>query len=111
MKQGTPYKQYIDGAILYLLESGKIHKSRTKWWKQKRGGGNYKKIMNFQFWHGVFITICNDVFVNTRVTFSLKHFLKGKCAAMGGGSGGGALGMPNVVGVFIVTLGGCLVAT
>ena len=29
----------------------------------------------------------------------------------GGGGGGLALGMPNVVGVFIVTLGGCLVAT
>merc|ERR1712113_1130265 len=63
---------YIDGAILHLLESGAIHKSRTKWWKQKRGGG--------------------------------------ACANLGGG-GGLALGMPNVVGVFIVTIGGCLFAT
>ena len=43
MPQGTPYKSYIDGAILQLLEGGTIHKSRTKWWKQKRGGGNKEK--------------------------------------------------------------------
>ena len=40
MKPGLPYKPYIDSAILHLLENGEIHKSRTKWWKQKRGGGN-----------------------------------------------------------------------
>ena len=34
----------------------------------------------------------------------------GACANLGGG-GGLALGMPNVVGVFIVTIGGCLFAT
>ena len=67
-----------------------------------------KKLLNFKSSHDV---KKRCIRVNTRVTFSLKHFLKGKCAAMGGGSGGGALGMPNVVGVFIVTLGGCLVAT
>jgi len=72
MKPGLPYKTYIDSAILHLLESGTIHKARTKWWKQKRGGG--------------------------------------ACANLGGG-GGLALGMPNVVGVFIVTIGGCLFAT
>ena len=39
----------------------------------------------------------------------VKNFILGKCAGGGGGGGSGALGMPNVVGVFIVTLGGCLV--
>ena len=47
---------------------------------------------------------------NTLNIKNVIHF-KGKCAALGGGGGGLALGMPNVVGVFIVTLGGCLVAT
>ena len=41
MKPGQPYKSYIDSAILNLLESGKIHKARTRWWKQKRGGGKH----------------------------------------------------------------------
>ena len=40
MAPGLPYKPYIDGAILQLLEGGMIHKTKTKWWKQKRGGGN-----------------------------------------------------------------------
>ena len=46
MKQGSPYKMYIDRAILHLQENGKIHKSRIRWWKQKRGGGNMN--INFQ---------------------------------------------------------------
>ena len=40
----------------------------------------------------------------------IKISFTGACANLGGG-GGLALGMPNVVGVFIVTIGGCLFAT
>ena len=49
--------------------------------------------------------------LNIENLLHLQNNFKGKCAALGGGGGGLALGMPNVVGVFIVTLGGCLVAT
>ena len=39
MAHGTPYKVYIDMAILKLQETGVLHKMKTKWWKRKRGGG------------------------------------------------------------------------
>ncbi len=38
-KMGTPYKEYLDHAILKLMEGGVLHKLKIKWWKQKRGGG------------------------------------------------------------------------
>ena len=37
--KGTPYKEYLDHAILKLMEGGVLHKLKIKWWKQKRGGG------------------------------------------------------------------------
>lgn len=37
--KGTPYKDYLDHAILKLMEGGVLHKLKIKWWKQKRGGG------------------------------------------------------------------------
>ena len=41
MRLGTPYKPLFDGAILKLQEDGVLHKMKTKWWEQKRGGGTY----------------------------------------------------------------------
>ena len=38
-KQGSPYKPLLDAAILQLQEGGNLHTLKTKWWKQKRGGG------------------------------------------------------------------------
>ena len=38
-RRGTPYKEYLDNAILKLMEGGVLHKLKIKWWKQKRGGG------------------------------------------------------------------------
>lgn len=35
----SPYKKYIDDALLKLKESGEIEKLRNIWWKEKRGGG------------------------------------------------------------------------
>ncbi|CAH0720017.1 unnamed protein product, partial [Brenthis ino] len=39
MKKGSPYKKYIDDAILNLKERGEIQKLKDLWWKEKRGGG------------------------------------------------------------------------
>ncbi|XP_075975445.1 glutamate receptor ionotropic, kainate 3-like [Anticarsia gemmatalis] len=39
MKKGSPYKRYIDDALLKLKEAGEIDKLKTIWWKEKRGGG------------------------------------------------------------------------
>ena len=41
--RGTPYKEYLDHAILKLMEGGVLHKLKIKWWKQKRGGGQCLK--------------------------------------------------------------------
>ena len=73
MRKGTPYKPLIDGAILRLQEGGVLHKLKTKWWKQKRGGG--------------------------------------ACVGKDGEGAVAELGLPNVAGVFLVTVAGCVVAT
>ncbi|XP_047025434.1 glutamate receptor ionotropic, kainate 3-like [Helicoverpa zea] len=39
MKKKSPYKKYIDDALLKLKENGEIEKLRNIWWKEKRGGG------------------------------------------------------------------------
>jgi len=36
----SPYRTAISGAILKLQEEGKLHMLKTRWWKEKRGGGN-----------------------------------------------------------------------
>ena len=63
----------IDSAILHLQEGGVLHRLRTKWWKQKRGGG--------------------------------------ACVAGAGGGAVAELGLPNVAGVFLVTVAGCIAAS
>jgi len=35
----SPYRTAISGAILKLQEEGKLHMLKTRWWKEKRGGG------------------------------------------------------------------------
>ncbi|KAL4716092.1 hypothetical protein ACJJTC_013869 [Scirpophaga incertulas] len=39
MKKNSPYKIYIDDALLKLKESGEIQKLKTIWWQERRGGG------------------------------------------------------------------------
>ncbi|KAG6450834.1 hypothetical protein O3G_MSEX006792 [Manduca sexta] len=39
MKKHSPYKRYIDDALLRLKEKGEIQKLKDVWWKEKRGGG------------------------------------------------------------------------
>jgi hypothetical protein len=36
----SPYRTAISGAILKLQEEGKLHILKTRWWKEKRGGGS-----------------------------------------------------------------------
>jgi len=36
----SPYRTAINGAILKLQEEGKLHVLKTRWWKEKRGGGS-----------------------------------------------------------------------
>ena len=66
------YKKWIDQTILKLHEAGTLQKLKTKWWKQKRGGG-----------------ACAEKATSTSVK---------------------PLGLDNVAGVFLVTIGGCFMA-
>lgn len=36
----SPFRTAISGAILKLQEEGKLHILKTRWWKEKRGGGS-----------------------------------------------------------------------
>ncbi|XP_046669488.1 glutamate receptor ionotropic, kainate 2 isoform X2 [Homalodisca vitripennis] len=40
MPPNSPYRTAISGAILKLQEEGKLHILKTRWWKEKRGGGS-----------------------------------------------------------------------
>jgi ionotropic kainate glutamate receptor 2 len=39
MPQGSPYRTLISGAVLKLQEEGKLHLLKTRWWKERKGGG------------------------------------------------------------------------
>ncbi|GBP84886.1 Glutamate receptor ionotropic, kainate 2 [Eumeta japonica] len=40
MPPNSPYRTAISGTVLKLQEEGKLHILKTKWWKEKRGGGS-----------------------------------------------------------------------
>lgn len=37
----SPYRKAITGAILKMSEEGKLHKLKTRWWKEKGVKGIY----------------------------------------------------------------------
>lgn len=41
----SPYRTAISGAVLKLQEEGKLHILKTRWWKEKRGGGSCRVIL------------------------------------------------------------------
>ncbi|XP_070517537.1 glutamate receptor ionotropic, kainate 2 isoform X2 [Cardiocondyla obscurior] len=43
MPPNSPYRTAISGAILKLQEEGKLHMLKTRWWKEKRGGGSCRE--------------------------------------------------------------------
>lgn len=49
----SPYRTMMNSAVLKLQEEGKLHILKTRWWKEKRGGGScrvwiyYNINMNF----------------------------------------------------------------
>ncbi|XP_072157051.1 glutamate receptor ionotropic, kainate 2 isoform X1 [Bemisia tabaci] len=40
MPPNSPYRTAISGTVLKLQEEGRLHILKTKWWKEKRGGGS-----------------------------------------------------------------------
>ncbi|XP_011304729.1 glutamate receptor ionotropic, kainate 2 isoform X3 [Fopius arisanus] len=43
MPPNSPYRTAISSAILKLQEEGKLHILKTRWWKEKRGGGKCRE--------------------------------------------------------------------
>ena len=107
MGHGTPYKNHIDKAILKLQEDGDLHKMKTTWWKRKRGGGKYQRIMTVLFLFIKHMKYKNK-YIHNIYSFC---FQIGKCAAAKKAGMAPPLGLPNVTGVFVVTIGGCALAT
>ena len=104
MGHGTPYKNHIDKAILKLQEDGDLHKMKTTWWKRKRGGGTYNISWPVFFY---FMRYRNKYII----AINSFCFQIGKCAAAKKAGMAPPLGLPNVTGVFVVTIGGCALAT
>ncbi|KYM85527.1 Glutamate receptor, ionotropic kainate 2 [Atta colombica] len=52
MPPNSPYRTAISEAILKLQEEGKLHMLKTRWWKEKRGGGSCI------FWHASTLKKC-----------------------------------------------------
>lgn len=44
LSSDSPYRTAISGAVLKLQEEGKLHILKTRWWKEKRGGGSCRVI-------------------------------------------------------------------
>ncbi|XP_031625101.1 glutamate receptor ionotropic, kainate 2 [Contarinia nasturtii] len=40
MRQNSPYRTMMNSAVLKLQEEGRLHILKTRWWKEKRGGGS-----------------------------------------------------------------------
>lgn len=43
----SPYRTAISGTVLKLQEEGKLHILKTRWWKEKRGGGSCRVCFTF----------------------------------------------------------------
>lgn len=49
MPQGSPYRTLISGAVLKLQEEGRLHLLKTRWWKERRGGGSCRVSVSHPF--------------------------------------------------------------
>ncbi|VVD06063.1 unnamed protein product [Leptidea sinapis] len=65
----SPYRTAISGAVLKLQEEGKLHILKTKWWKEKRGGGSCRA------------SLCSEMASELRSAL--------KCPSGGSGTGSG----------------------
>lgn len=43
----SPYRTAISGAVLKMQEEGTLHKLKTRWWKEKYGGGKCEVGVSF----------------------------------------------------------------
>ncbi|KAK4883093.1 hypothetical protein RN001_006412 [Aquatica leii] len=75
MKKDSEYRHILSTAILELQESGKLAQLKTKWWKEKRGGGKCEKRqpvatpLDLQNLGGVFFVLGTGTFFGVICTF------------------------------------------
>ena len=95
MRQGSQYRNLISGAVLKLQEDGRLHVLKTRWWKEKCGGGACNVVKFKKTLHRHLINIC-------------KRFFKDDTSKAS--STANELGLANVGGVFVVLMGGMGIA-
>lgn len=93
----SPYRTAISGAVLKLQEEGKLHILKTRWWKEKRGGGSCR-VCSFWPWPWLGLNSTKHVCVARQDDASKSS------------SAANELGLANVGGVFVVLMGGMGVA-
>lgn len=49
----SPFRTAISGAILKLQEEGKLHILKTRWWKEKKGGGKCRVSLSIVYFKGL----------------------------------------------------------
>ncbi|KAF5301502.1 hypothetical protein FQR65_LT08805 [Abscondita terminalis] len=75
MKKNSEYRHILSTTILELQESGKLAQLKTKWWKEKRGGGRCEKRqpvatpLGLQNLSGVFFVLGVGSFLGIICTF------------------------------------------
>ena len=97
----SPYRTAISGAILKLQEEGKLHILKTRWWKEKRGGGSCRVSTAA---HAPSILQCHSAILPTHCLFVLQDDTSKTSSTAN------ELGLANVGGVFVVLMGGMGVA-
>ncbi|KAJ8970837.1 hypothetical protein NQ317_000711 [Molorchus minor] len=90
MPPNSPFRTAISGAILKLQEEGRLRILKTRWWKEKRGGGKCRYYENEMS----LLNLLFDVQDETTKASSTAN----------------ELGLANVGGVFVVLMGGMGVA-
>ena len=97
----SPYRTAISGAILKLQEEGKLHILKTRWWKEKRGGGSCR-VSTATF------TPCIVQRLSAIMPTQCLSLLQDDTSKTS--STANELGLANVGGVFVVLMGGMGVA-
>jgi ionotropic kainate glutamate receptor 2 len=97
----SPYRTAISGAVLKLQEEGKLHILKTRWWKEKRGGGSCR-VSTATF--APRVVQCHSAILPTHCLFMLQDDTSKSSSTAN------ELGLANVGGVFVVLMGGMGVA-
>lgn len=83
----SPYRSDLSAAILHLQENGTLQALKTKWWKQKRGGGQCKdssssmpKPLGLPNVSGIFVVLLGGMAVSSFAAF-MEFFYKTRTVA------------------------------